>query len=229
VLAFGIRTREGENRSTGGHASVDTAQYDAYGNILADIFANNGDPATSREESIGFGGQNGYFTDSDTPAGLICLGHRYYDTGTGRFINRDPIGYQGGANLYAFSGGNPVNEVDPSGTDWVDATSNFCAGAGDSLTFGGTHWLRLGVGDLVGCGDPNTVVDTSSGAYNAGVWTETGVEVVATCGSAGLKHLAERAIAKELAEAAADITRDDAQRIIRSRGLLNTFRGAPAR
>jgi RHS repeat-associated protein len=83
--------------------------------MLADIDANDGDPATSREESIGFGGQNGYFTDSDTAAGLVCLGHRYYDPSTGRFINRDPIGYAGGENLYAFCGGNPVNEVDPEG------------------------------------------------------------------------------------------------------------------
>jgi RHS repeat-associated protein len=75
--------------------------------------------ATSREESIGFGGQNGYFTDSDTAAGLICFGHRYYDSSTGRFINRDPIGYEGGENLYAFCGGDPVNGDDPGGTDFT--------------------------------------------------------------------------------------------------------------
>jgi RHS repeat-associated protein len=99
------------------YAVIDTAQYDAYGNMLADIDANDGEPATSREESIGFGGQNGYFTDSDTAAGLVCLGHRYYDPSTGRFINRDPIGYAGGENLYAFCGGNPVNCKDPTGKD----------------------------------------------------------------------------------------------------------------
>jgi RHS repeat-associated protein len=104
------------------YAVIDTAQYDAYGNMLADIFANSGQPATSREESIGFGGQYGYFTDSDTTAGLICLGHRYYDSSTGRFINRDPIGYEGGENLYAFCGGNPVNLIDPEGTDTSDGS-----------------------------------------------------------------------------------------------------------
>ena len=45
----------------------------------------------------------------------MCLTHRYYDPGAGKFINRDPIGYEGGANLYGFCGGNPVNESDPSG------------------------------------------------------------------------------------------------------------------
>ena len=64
--------------------------------------------------SVGFGGQYGYYTDRET--GLLCLTHRYYDPGTGRFINRDPIGYEGGVNLYGFAGGNPVNRIDPNGT-----------------------------------------------------------------------------------------------------------------
>jgi RHS repeat-associated protein len=155
----------------GAYAVVDTAAYDAYGNMLADIFANTGDPATSREESICFGGQNGYFTDSDTAAGLVCLGHRYYDPGTGRFINRDPIGYEGGENLYAFCGGNPVNLIDPEGTDWVDATSNFCAGAGDVISFGATARIRqwLGVDDIV---------DRQSGAYVSGEVTGVGISVI---------------------------------------------------
>jgi len=64
---------------------------------------------------VGFGGQFGYYTDTET--GLLCLTHRYYDPGTGKFINRDPIGYQGGENLYGFADGNPVNESDPNGTN----------------------------------------------------------------------------------------------------------------
>ncbi|MGE0496132.1 MAG: RHS repeat-associated core domain-containing protein [Vulcanimicrobiota bacterium] len=35
----------------------------------------------------------------------------------GRFLVRDPIGYQGGMNLYAYCGNNPLNCVDPSGLD----------------------------------------------------------------------------------------------------------------
>jgi uncharacterized protein RhaS with RHS repeats len=40
----------------------------------------------------------------------------YYDPDTGRFLNRDPIGYEGGENLYGYAGNNPINEADPEGT-----------------------------------------------------------------------------------------------------------------
>lgn len=36
---------------------------------------------------------------------MMLLTHRYYDPTEGRFLNRDPIGYAGGMNLYAYCGG----------------------------------------------------------------------------------------------------------------------------
>src|SRR5690606_8521129 len=42
-------------------------------------------------------------------------GYRYYSPSMGRFINRDPIGEQGGLNLHAFVGNDPVNAVDVLG------------------------------------------------------------------------------------------------------------------
>ena len=41
--------------------------------------------------------------------------HRFYDPETGRYISADPIGLQGGLNLYAYAGGNPANFIDPLG------------------------------------------------------------------------------------------------------------------
>jgi RHS repeat-associated protein len=67
----------------------------------------NGDPYS------GFGGQWGYYTDGET--GLQLLGHRYYDANTGRFLHRDPIGYNGGINLYNYTGNNRINSIDPLG------------------------------------------------------------------------------------------------------------------
>ncbi len=42
---------------------------------------------------------------------------RYYDPSTSRFISEDPTGFGGGdVNLYAYVGGNPISNIDPSGT-----------------------------------------------------------------------------------------------------------------
>ena len=39
----------------------------------------------------------------------------FYNPQAGRWLNRDPIGEEGGENLYAFGYNNPVSEVDPDG------------------------------------------------------------------------------------------------------------------
>ena len=43
--------------------------------------------------------------------------HRFYDPDTGRYVSADPIGLDGGMNLYAYVGGDPVNLVDPEGLE----------------------------------------------------------------------------------------------------------------
>ena len=58
-------------------------------------------------------GSSGYYTDHET--GLILCTHRYYDPQTGRWLTKDPIGHEGGVNLYGYCNNDPVNAVDPSG------------------------------------------------------------------------------------------------------------------
>jgi RHS repeat-associated protein len=51
----------------------------------------------------------------DAVTGLYYNYFRDYDPATGRYLEADPIGLQGGANLYAYVGANPVNAIDPQG------------------------------------------------------------------------------------------------------------------
>ena len=74
---------------------------------------------------IGFGGQFGCWTDNETSMNTtgaplrrfpwVWMGHREYDPSACRFLTRDPIDYDGGINLYAYAGNNPIMFADPSG------------------------------------------------------------------------------------------------------------------
>ena len=44
--------------------------------------------------------------------GVTDYGYRYYDPVTGRWPSRDPIGEEGGMNLYGFVGNDGVNGMD---------------------------------------------------------------------------------------------------------------------
>lgn len=81
---------------TAGGAVSAGRSYDAFGNVLA----SNG----TWKGSSGYGGSFGY---RETSGGLKLLGHRLYDSETGRFLSRDPA--RDGRNWYQYCGGDPVN------------------------------------------------------------------------------------------------------------------------
>ncbi len=55
------------------------------------------------------------YSYGDWEAGLYYYGFRFYSPDLGRWINRDPMGEQGGENLYAFVLNNPIDLTDPLG------------------------------------------------------------------------------------------------------------------
>lgn len=82
---------------------------------------------------------------------------RYYDPEVGRFINKDPIGFAGGLNLYAYVQNNPINRIDPLGL-WFDGmpidlgdSGNPCEGNGYGYT--GASLARAIGEDLYSFGD----------------------------------------------------------------------------
>ena len=55
----------------------------------------------------------GHYYDRET--GLHYNYFRDYDPSSGRYLEADPIGLEGGMNLYTYAGGDPITQVDPLG------------------------------------------------------------------------------------------------------------------
>jgi RHS repeat-associated protein len=53
---------------------------------------------------------------------LYCYGYRFYDPSSQRWLNRDPIGENGGLNLYDFVSNDPLRYIDILGLDWIEYT-----------------------------------------------------------------------------------------------------------
>jgi RHS repeat-associated protein len=80
--------------------------YDSFGRIVAQTGTfNNPYTYTGRE--------------LDPESGLYYYRARYYDPWAGRFLQEDPIGFEGGLNLYSYVQNDPLNFIDPMGLDFI--------------------------------------------------------------------------------------------------------------
>jgi len=75
----------------------------------------------------------------DVETGLHQNWHRDYDPSIGRYLQSDPIGLAGGINTYAYVGGNPIGNADPTGLILNPAT-----GAAGGFVLGGPGGALIG-------------------------------------------------------------------------------------
>lgn len=128
-----------------------------------------GDSALATHTYVG--GLNVRNENSD--GGLLLMGHRWYDASLGRFLTRDPIGFRGGFNQYAYVR-NPTTYNDPFGLTPIVIH----IGEGASLTEDDLAMLQDSYSKDVGaCADSIRVTSDMmpvEGAFNVDVKVDTG-------------------------------------------------------
>jgi RHS repeat-associated protein len=82
--------------------TVQVYEYDVYGQVAAS------DP--NHPNRFMFTGR-----EFDTETGLYYYRARYYNASIGRFLQTDPIGYDGGIDWYTYCRNNPCTLIDPTG------------------------------------------------------------------------------------------------------------------
>ena len=117
---------------------VEHRQYDSYGKLVS----RTASPVAGAPVTAGVGIDFGYAgRPLEERTGLSDNRARWYEPGTGRFVNEDPSGFKGGdANLFRYVGNDPLNRIDPSGlmAKWAQPASR------TSVPTGG--WKLVGQG-----------------------------------------------------------------------------------
>jgi RHS repeat-associated protein len=108
---------------------VEHRQYDSYGKLVS----RTASPVAGSPVTAGVGIDFGYAgRPLEERTGLSDNRARWYEPGTGRFVNEDPSGFKGGdANLFRYVGNDPLNRIDPSGlaAKWAQQSSRASAPA----------------------------------------------------------------------------------------------------
>jgi len=86
-------------------------RYTAFGEVT--VTGESGTPLATQPEPLSPWLFHGRLHEPET--GLYWMRARHYHPGLGRFLQPDPIGIAGGANLYAYANNNPLRWFDPWG------------------------------------------------------------------------------------------------------------------
>jgi RHS repeat-associated protein len=136
--------------------------------------------------SFEYVGQFGVMNEAN---GLDFMRARFYTPGEGRFISADPIGVNGGVNLYVYTQNSPVRFTDPlglfTGSFDVAATGGFVIGGTVQVSIvydGNTPWYNprfqgtVGKGLYIGAGGSVSFGGTYTNAANAKQLTGKGAQ-----------------------------------------------------
>jgi RHS repeat-associated protein len=92
---------------------------------------------------------------SDRPTGLSLAWYRGYDSNLARWLSKDPIGLEGGSNLYGYANNAPLTFIDPDGRAVIVLAAICAAGACEAAAAAAVWtaatvaavWGSLAVGD----------------------------------------------------------------------------------
>lgn len=168
-------------------ATRDTLLPDTLGSVIASVDASGAITKFGYQPfgltptpppQFGFTGQR-----PDQETGLYYYRARQYSPEWGRFTQPDPIGYGGGANLYAYVYNDPLNLLDPEGLAALNAiqagltVASFCPSVCGSIFSLLDAGVSAGRGDYVGAGI--SVTAAGLGAFSdAGAWKLAGMGAI---------------------------------------------------
>ncbi len=132
----------------GGNAQRLDASGSVIGSSMFDAYGAAANTDGSTDPYSGYGAEDGYYTDTET--GLELCTFRFYDPSNGRFINRDPLGYDGGINLYNYTGNSGINGIDPLGLMSWEAAGNGAAQGFGAIGFVAGAYMGLNLGGSAG-------------------------------------------------------------------------------
>ena len=125
-------------------------------------------------------------------SGLWLAPYRAYCSAMGRWISRDPIGENGGINLYAYAVNGPVNHVDPYG-HWIAQAIGALVGGGIGAWSNYDDYMK---GDISGWQYTKTIVlgagtgvlATLGGSIGAGMFMGGGAAAINSLGTNNIKN-----------------------------------------